>query len=361
MARVLIIGGGDSGMQIARGLLQQGGIERLTVADQNAARCADKLALLDCCFDALVRFEEVDGLDPRAFECLLRRVEADVIVQCASLISPWSIIGRDHPMARAIMAAGIAIQLPAQLPILRNLMEAVRNLDIAAPVANLSMPDISHRVLQTRGLAPTIGLGNASILLLRAKAELKARMAVPSDAPGTPLVRVTGHHRQVYDVMQARMPADIHQRVWVHVGEAGERSEELAYGGTAFPPGPLYNVIAAQSSVPVVRALLPGAKALRFSAPAPQGLPGGYPVRIEDGTVGLDLPADVTLEKAVAYNQRLGALDGIGDVAADGMVRFSDAACTVLRDLAPELAEPLNPWNLGSRTEKLLDCVRAIT
>ena len=57
------------------------------------------------------------------------------------------------------------------------------------------------------------------------------------------------------------MPADIHQRVWVHVGEAGERSEELAYGGTAFPPGPLYNVIAAQSSVPVVRALLPGAKA----------------------------------------------------------------------------------------------------
>ena len=45
----------------------------------------------------------------------------------------------------------------------------------------------------------------------------------------------------------------------VYLGEPGERDDSLAYEGTPFAPGPLYNVITAAAALPVLTALLPGA------------------------------------------------------------------------------------------------------
>ena len=38
--------------------------------------------------------------------------------------------------------------------------------------------------------------------------------------------------------------------------------------------------------------------------PGPNGLPGGYPVRLKDGHVELDLPAALTRDEAIAWNLR---------------------------------------------------------
>jgi len=43
-------------------------------------------------------------------------------------------------------------------------------------------------------------------------------------------------------------------------------------------------------------------KPWRGHAPAPNGLPGGYPVRLQDGQLTLDLPAGITESAAVAWN-----------------------------------------------------------
>jgi hypothetical protein len=288
---------------------------------------------------------------------LLRKTRPDLVIQAASLISPWSIIGRDHPTAKILGSAGIGIQLPAQLPIVINLMQIIRDLGWTIPVANLSMPDIIHPILETRGLAPTIGLGNVSILHLRVLAAWKQRhrAAVSCEQP---LIRVVGHHRQVYDVMQSTPPHDDRYRVQVYVGENGQRDDDLAYMGEPFPPGRVYNTITAASTLPVLRALLPGAKPRRFSAPAPFGLPGGYPVKIEQGNVALDLPDGAHLSSLTEYNQRLGKLDGVERIEADGMVHFTEAAQSAVRQLDPGLAESLDPWDLKDRTDRLLSIIR---
>jgi hypothetical protein len=219
------------------------------------------------------------------------------------------------------------------------------------------MPDFIHPVLAAKGLAPTVGLGNVSILHLRATAALKQRRQSPGAAGGLP-VRVIGHHKQVHDVMRARPPDDPEDRVRVYLGEEGERDDGLAYEGTPFPPGPIYNVITAASALPVLGALLPGAEPRRFSAPGPRGLPGGYPVRLDRGSVTLDLPDRVDLDQAIAFNQRIGALDGVAGIGSDGAVRFTQAAEAAVRDIDPHLAEPLDPWNLADRTDRLLKVVR---
>jgi len=219
------------------------------------------------------------------------------------------------------------------------------------PVANLSLPDITHPVLQTRGLAPTIGLGNVSMQLLRVRAALRARTA--ETAADLPLIRLVGHHKHVYGVMTAEAPADPEARVRVYLCEEGRRADELAYRGYPLAPGIDHNVVTAACALPVLLALLPGAEPLRFSAPAPLGLPGGYPVRIVEGAVALDLPPGADLGEIAASHRRIGRGDGVEEIAADGTVIFTEAARTAVAALDPALAEPLALDEAGARFELL--------
>ncbi|MGW1376193.1 hypothetical protein ACWD6P_18250 [Streptomyces sp. NPDC002446] len=90
-------------------------------------------------------------------------------------------------------------------------------------------------------------------------------------------------------------------------------------------------------------AVLPGAAPLRWSTPAPGGLPGGYPVRITDRSVSLDLPSGLTQDEAVAYNERMGRADGVERIDTDGTVHFTEATHEALAPLAPDLTAPLPP------------------
>lgn len=77
-------------------------------------------------------------------------------------------------------------------------------------------------------------------------------------------------------------------RARAHCGEEGARRDDLAYRGRPFAAGVVYNEVTAAAVVETVAALLPGAGRARLSVPAPFGLPGGYPVAIEDGVLELE-------------------------------------------------------------------------
>jgi hypothetical protein len=202
------------------------------------------------------------------------------------------------------------------------------------------------------GLAPTIGLGNVSMLLLRVRAALRARNP---DAADLPLIRVVGHHHHVYGVMEARPPAEAADRPRVWIGEPGERADALAYEAAALAPGIRYNAVTAAAALPVLEALLPGAAPLRWSTPAPFGLPGGYPVRIAGGRVELDLPPGADPEECVAFSRRIGRGDGVDRIDPDGTVHFTEAAAASVAPVAPDLAEPLPLDDLDRRSRRLLD------
>jgi hypothetical protein len=346
---------------MAAGLVHSGRLRRLTLAGLCQGRGPAAAGLLASLGECPVAFVELDGTSQGEVEALLRREQPDLLVQSASLVSPWLAIGRRDPVAQALAAAGLGVQLPAQLPVLTAVMQAVRTVDFTGPVANLSLPDVTHSVLQGRSLAPTIGLGNVSMQLLRVRSALIAGMAgTPGTPPGeVPLIRLVGHHKQVYGVMTAAPPADPALRVRVYLGEAGDRADDLAYQGFPLPPSVDYNVVTAASARPVLLALLPGADPLRFSAPAPEGLPGGYPVRIAGGAVALDLPPGAELDEIVAFHRRLGRGDGIEEIAEDGTVTFTEAAQAAVSAVDPALAEPLAPDQITARYERLARLLNA--
>jgi hypothetical protein len=355
VTRVLIIGTGDMGERFAAGLAASGHVTELVLTDISP-EVGVKAATIASSHDCTVRAEVVDARRQGDVEALLRRVQPDLVVQAAALQSPWALVGRDDPIAGAIGSAGLGVRLPLQLPALLSVMRAVRQVGYAGPVANISLPDLTHPILQMLGLAPTIGLGNVSMLMLRVRAALRAERGPGSELP---LLRLVGQHHQVYDVMTSTAPADpaaspaSGPMVWL--GESAERRDELAFMAPPMAPGIRYNAVTAAAALPVLLALLPGAEALRWSTPAPFGLAGGYPVRITDGHIDLDLPEGVALADCVAHCLQSGRGDGVDTVDDDGTVHFTDEAKAAVVDVAPDIAEPLRLADLDHRARRLLE------
>ncbi len=359
-ARVLIIGAGNVGLKIADGLARPRKVDRLILFGLCQGGGRVSAGVLESCYDCQVKFVEVDGTQQTEVERLLRAEKPDLVMQSASLLSPWAMYGREDPKAKALSAAGLGLQLPAQLPILATVMQAVRSVDFKGPVANLSFPDVSHVILDRFGLAPTIGLGNVSMVHLRVRAALRRQM-VESEGVCEPstLIRLVGHHRHVYDAVKAEAPPDPADGCRVYLGEDGVRADELAYQGVPIAPSIDYNIITAAAALPVLLALLPEADALRFSAPAPQALPGGYPILIKEGQVHLDMPPDSDLQEAVDFHWRIGRRDGIESVTEDGTVLFSEIAKQAVADIDPRLCEPLRLQDCLPRFQLLLRHVNA--
>jgi hypothetical protein len=340
MARVLVIGPGDMGARIMAGLACTPAVHELVLAGVPAAAGEDAVGMVRSTTDVAARFVPADCTDQVAVEALLTAAGPDVIVQCASLMSPWALAGRADDVARAISSAGLAVMLPMQLPVVRAVMSAVRATGFAGPVANLSFPDVTNGILDRLGLAPTIGLGNVTMQLLRVRGALRAELGPDAELP---LVRVIGHHNQVYPVMRAEPPADPGDRVRVFLGEECERADQLAYAGHPYTPGVVYNQVTAVACIRVVEALLPDARTTRISAPAPLGLPGGYPVVIDKGTVALDLPPGQELDDVSAWQSSIARNDGVDSIGTDGTVTFTDHAREAVAAVAPWLADPLHP------------------
>jgi hypothetical protein len=357
MSTVLVIGAGDMGERLAAGLAGHPRVRRLLLAGRTRATVAEVAATVAGGHDCLVEPVPLDATRVADVASLLAARRPDLVVQCAAGRGPWDLRGRDDPAARAVTAAGLALRLPYQLAVPLAVMRAAAQTGYAGPVANLSFPDVTGPILAALGLAPTIGLGNAGMIQLRARA---AWRAAHPDAGAPPLIRVIAHHAQVFDVMQARTPADPGERCRVHLGEQGHRADVLAYQAPALAPGPRYNHVTAPAALPVLAALLPGAEPLRWSAPAPHGLPGGYPVRIADQVVTLDLPPGVTVDEAIAFNQRMGRGDGVDHIDDDATVHFTAACGAAVAAVAPELAEPLRIDELDARAARL-DEVLAIS
>ncbi|MDP9463495.1 MAG: hypothetical protein M3P52_02630 [Actinomycetota bacterium] len=350
MARVMIIGTGDMGDRFAAGLAASGRVRELLLTDVSS-ELSVKAATLASSYDCIVRAESLDARRQRDVEAVLRRAKPDLVVQAASLQSPWALVDRDDPVARAIAAAGLGLRLPLQLSVLLTVMRAVGEVGYQGPVANISLPDLTHPILHMIGLAPTVGLGNVSMQLLRVRAALRAERGPSGELP---LLRLVGHHHHVYDVMQSTPPADPASGPIVWVGEQGERRDELAYKGPSIAPSIRYNAVTAAAALPVLLALLPEAEPLRWSTPAPFGLAGGYPVRIANGHIDLDLPPGVELEDCIAHCRRAGRGDGVERIDDEGTIHFTDQARASVLDVAPDIAEPLPLTELQRRAERIL-------
>jgi len=63
------------------------------------------------------------------------------------------------------------------------------------------------------------------------------------------------------------------------------------------------------------------------------GMMGGYPGRLSQKGLELELPEEITLEDASKINWENSKLEGIEDIKDDGTVVFTDKNCQIMKDL----------------------------
>jgi len=233
----------------------------------------------------------------------------------------------------------------------------VKSVAPETPVANVSYPDLTHSILNPHGLAPTAGLANTGIIKMRIETNLLRENGGSSEVPQ---VRVIGGHAHVYGVLFGEQPANLADEPWVFLDDQADRTRDILYVGKNLLHCPNPNITTALASMPVLEALLPGAKDCLTSMPGPLGMLGGYPVKISNQKVVLDLPAHINLSDALGMNVNSMAIDGIESVDNDGTIHYTQKAKDAMASIEPRLTESYNPITDQARTKILLDLVDSI-
>jgi hypothetical protein len=351
--RILLLGLGDLGRRLATSLIDLPEVDELVLVSRDRDRGSAFARLLSACGETRCRFAAGDGLHTQALATLLSTERPALIVQCGSLLSPREMPARSDPAARALCAAGFALQLPAQLPIIMSLMRAVKLAGLSSPVVNCSYPDVTHAALARLGLEPLIGIGNVGMIAACVTGAARCRGSTP------PLVRVLAHHAHVSSTLTGGEPCPEHLQPRVYAGEEGVRVDDWARRMPPLAAGRELNMLSAAHARSIIRALLSTGTSLRTSAPGPQGLQGGFPVKVCNGRVELDLPGSLTWADALEFQSSSAALDGVAEIAQDGSVSFTAHAQRAVRELEPALAAPLHPEDALARFDLLTRVMRA--
>ena len=78
----------------------------------------------------------------------------------------------------------------------------------------------------------------------------------------------------------------------------------------------------------------------------PDGMVGGYPVRLSQEGAKLALPKEISLEEAIKINWESQRLEGIEEIKDDGTVVFTDNNCQIMKELL----------NYDCKTMKIDEC-----
>ena len=335
---ILIVGAGDLGLRIALRCAAATGIHRVWLAGRNPARGHIDARLIDACsVGAMVAFRHVDALDEEDMSALLCELQPDALIQCASMHSPWLLRESSGPATDALLRAGFASELSAQLPIAASVLSAAHRIGFDGPIVNCSYPDVVNAVLHRIGIAPTFGIGNAGMIHMLARSALRARGDHRK-------LHTLAHHAHVTMTATSRFPVDTNMSTPRFFLDGEEHAPTSVFANAcAIATDRRLNEITAAHAVSMIQSYLGLAPELSTSAPGVFGMPGGWPVAVSRGAIDLDFPSGITRQDVLNFNQEAARMDGVADIDDDGTVHFTDRLCAELQPRWPQLAAPLAP------------------
>ncbi len=333
-----------------------GGGLRLAIAGRNPAR----LAWLEVCANARSasfgrpNFTEAVALDWDSPEALARevaRLKPRVIIQTASMQTPWS-LGSLNAWARMIAAGGYGLATPLHTILTVRLIEAVGRAGVDATLVNGAFPDIANSIIQCMGLPVPVGFGNIDIVAATVTAVLGRR-----SQEGVQVMGQYEPHCAAFRLAPAKR-GGMGPRLWIDGKEMPDEEFRQRTAHVTFPGAgdDGLNQLTGTTVVPFTLALLDGRRYLGHAC-GPFGLPGGYPVTIENRQVSLRLPAGVSLEEAIAYNKGFEEECGIVLDAKSRRIRLHGNAFAALERHSPEMARGYSVATLAELEAAGRDCI----
>lgn len=190
---------------------------------------------------------------------------------------------------------------------------------------NCRFPDVVNGMIRAMGHEVACGLGNMAILFNvfggSAAAPAGAEVKVLADYQNLAAWRRRPQERG------GRPP-----RVWLGGREVADVYDRFA--DIQLTPEPVIEISGA-SGIPMLLAMAAG-RSWQGHVPGPNGLPGGYPFKLNGGALKLDLPEGLTEAEAVAWNASFEEANG-RVVRSDGQVSFTGILGERVAAHCPEL------------------------
>lgn len=334
---IMLVGMGDLSSRLLSMLLSHPRTNRVVIAgrDPDALRLRANLARFAAANIGLfgtVDVERVDLHDISSTAEVLARVRPDIVFMGSSLQS-WRVITQlPKDVFEELDQAQLGPWLPRHLALNHLLMRAVRMSGTETRVVNAAYPDVVGPVLARVGLAPDLGIGNVANI-------------VPALTLGF------AHHAHAHPTdVEVKLVAQHYFSHYVpRFGDAGSGAYHLTarVGGELLDTphqqvfqdltGPLKRLggidgqlLTASSAMRVLTAMATDSGTL-CHAPAPAGLPGGYPVRVGRKGASVDLDPGLPLDEAVRINEDCQRADGIEGIDEDGTVTFTGPEMAIMK------------------------------
>ncbi|WP_285398739.1 saccharopine dehydrogenase NADP-binding domain-containing protein [Lysinibacillus sp. fls2-241-R2A-57] len=338
MSKVMLFGLGEVGTHILEFLARDPKCPELVICDMNEEVSRKRInnALIGAAVFRLypkVSFEKVDLTDVDRTAELIKSENPDVVINCA-VLQTWHVI-RQLPkdLYAKLSSASLGAWLPCQLGLAYKLMVAIQQSGVQTHVINTSLSCMTNPALAKVGLAPTIGIGNVELIESAVRLQVSRELSVPIDIVKVYLV---AHHVWwVYPREAGYKKGPYYIKVLVNdedVTGTFDTDTLLWDAIKQYPPDTEFTTVSANSTIKNMYALL-SATPIFTHSPAPQGLPGGYPILLSKDGAELALPGGITLEEAIKINEESNKIDGIDRIEEDGTIVYAEYSYQILKEM----------------------------
>lgn len=335
--KVMVIGLGKIGNYALEFLARTPGLASIYAADIDKEVGLSKTnnALLGAAqmgYYPHVEFVRLDVYNIEEVASILSKIAPDVILSCVTLQAWWVISELPQDLYRKLrVVAGYGPWLPMHLTPNYKLMKAVKNAGIKTHVVVSAFPDVTCPVLGKVGLTPTIGLGNLDNFIPEIQKVVAEKFSIPMRSVS---VYMIGAHvlRTAFKLGMENVP--YYLRIFAENKDVTKEFDpkKLLIDAANLVVKWQSDSKVASSGVKNVLAILNNTRELSHS-PGPQGLPGGYPVRLGSNGAEVVLPEGVTMKEAIRINEEDNKFDGIEKIEDDGTVVYTEDAVNVMKEL----------------------------
>jgi hypothetical protein len=288
----------------------------------------------------------------------LKRIAPDVVFAAPSLLSRRHIRAAD----RKIRTLPGGIWLACHLAPMLRLRECWTKTGLSAPWVAASEPDLVNAILHLTGAGPTAGSGGIATCVPRIRMLAAQQAKAPMQeiavrlVAGASLADCLNGQRGAGEGMAKELPPFMLKVTWHGRDITLAVRDKLKAKVPPLAEADLAR-IAASATLDLLAALGDD-RPHDLHVPAPNGLVGGYPVKINRRGAEVDLPAAWDLEHALGINATALAYDGIAALDKDGAVTYTERGIAALQALLGERIERLRPQNAQSLAEKLIAAIR---
>ena len=293
---------------------------------------------------------------------LLNKIKPEIVVNATSRQTFWLISTLPRPVYLDLAEARMGPWLPNHLALSYKLMQAVRQSGLSIRVVNAAFPDSVNPVLAKVDLAPYVGAGNIANLIPTLRRGIAHLCGASFEVVE---VNFVAHHFVGNEIASYGHTdgAPYHLQAWIDGEEITNRFQDdalFALFTTLLKRtrGVAGQIMASSSVAAVVRAIATDS-GLFHHAPGPNGLVGGYPLRIGASRIELALPEGLSAAEAESINNAGQQFEGIERIDPCGTVHFTANRMEVLTRTLGYRCQSMKLADVGSWADELQAKYRA--